>query len=318
MDVSKVMEGLNFCSDGHNCKFCPYYNSGSTRCVSKLAGDAYRLLAEKSNEPRNTLNKLLGKLECHSNYHGDTIVAAIRVLKEGKELPEGRFKPLPLETETEYLPKVFKDEDFEEPSYYCGKCGVEVMVDYDNYCSSCGAKIKWAEDQDLPKDKSKNKTNNPSRDNEYHTTEPHYSKNFYDFCNKDMKDLYFDIQKGCVNKCCDSIVKEISSFLEWFRSSSETPSDSTNNAQCFSKYDVMNLNPGSDIWIESRSIDGLFQIVASTICYVDKHELICVSSSRRYMFDDYNYKQGYWCWRAWSSRPDETTRSNTHWNNVED
>ena len=43
-------------------------------------------------------------------------------------------------------PKVSKEEDG-YTWYYCGKCGYEIDPSYENYCPTCGTKIKLKEEE---------------------------------------------------------------------------------------------------------------------------------------------------------------------------
>lgn len=45
------------------------------------------------------------------------------------------------EQENETEPKISKEEDG-YTWYYCGKCGYEIDPSYENYCPTCGVKIK--------------------------------------------------------------------------------------------------------------------------------------------------------------------------------
>lgn len=51
------------------------------------------------------------------------------------------------EQENGVEPKTSKEEDG-YTWYYCGKCGYEIDPSYENYCPTCGTKIKLKEDRD--------------------------------------------------------------------------------------------------------------------------------------------------------------------------
>ena len=45
-------------------------------------------------------------------------------------------------------PKTSKEEDG-YTWYYCGKCGYEIDPSYENYCPTCGTKIKLKEEENV-------------------------------------------------------------------------------------------------------------------------------------------------------------------------
>ena len=52
------------------------------------------------------------------------------------------------EQENGVKPKISKEEDG-YIWYYCGKCGYEIDPSYENYCPTCGSKIKGEKNENL-------------------------------------------------------------------------------------------------------------------------------------------------------------------------
>jgi len=93
--LEQVIYGLDCCSWGIKCSFCPYKDEPECRTV--LMCDALNLLKRQEN---------------------------------GIE------------------PKTSKEEDG-YTWYYCGKCGYEIDPSYENYCPTCGTKIKLKEEENV-------------------------------------------------------------------------------------------------------------------------------------------------------------------------
>ena len=47
-----------------------------------------------------------------------------------------------LNNKKEYEPKAILDPEYGDADWYCGNCGELIDIEYDNYCPSCGGKIK--------------------------------------------------------------------------------------------------------------------------------------------------------------------------------
>ena len=92
--LEKAIKGLETClstDDGdYKCERCPYKNTDLI-CIKENKCDALELLKEKQGQ-NNKLDYLFSKIAGHSDYHGDSILIAITLIKEGKEIESVRPK----------------------------------------------------------------------------------------------------------------------------------------------------------------------------------------------------------------------------------
>ena len=84
-----IKEIENCIGDNPYCTLCKYHEH--IACKSFLLKNALELLKEIQGQ-NNKLDYLFSKIAGHSDYHGDSILTAITLIKEGKEIESVRPK----------------------------------------------------------------------------------------------------------------------------------------------------------------------------------------------------------------------------------